>query len=107
MSLGAMHLIRTLIAKLSSANKICVRDVSEFPLQALELANGPPELLARAGVFARLVIGVAAERQRARAIAEPLDVERRDLLLEAAGTEQHVCRRHAAIVEVQLRPFLA
>src|ERR1700716_2976675 len=58
-------------------------------------------------MLSRALIGVAAERQRARRVAEPLDVEGGDLLLEAAGAEQYVPSRKAAIVEVQLRPFLA
>src|SRR5437868_15407927 len=53
------------------------------------------------------LIGIAPERQRTRRVAEPFDVEGGDLFLEAAGTEQHVLGRDAAIVEVQLRPFLA
>src|SRR5438034_4693836 len=58
-------------------------------------------------MFARLVEGVAAEGERARGIAQPLDVEARHLLLEAARPEQDVFRRDAAIVEMQLAPFLA
>src|SRR5262245_63584049 len=58
-------------------------------------------------MLARALVGVAAERQRARRIAEPLDVEGRNLLLEAAGAKQHVLGRDAAVVEMQLRPFLA
>src|SRR5215831_16152635 len=58
-------------------------------------------------MLAGALVGVTAERQRARRVAEPLDVEGRDLLLEAAWAEQHVLGQDAAIVEVQLRPFLA
>src|SRR5262245_41584414 len=58
-------------------------------------------------MLARLVEGITPERQRACGIADALDVEPGHLLLEAAGPEQHVLGRHAAIVEVQLAPLLA
>src|SRR4051794_33848644 len=41
------------------------RHVGELPLQALELAQRAAELLARRCMLARLVEGVASERQRA------------------------------------------
>src|SRR4051812_32010064 len=53
------------------------------------------------------VIGVAAEGERPGGIADALDVEARHLLLEAAGPEQHVFGRHAAVFKMQLAPFLA
>src|SRR3981189_3063836 len=58
-------------------------------------------------MLARLVEGIAPEGERARRIAEALDVEARHLFLEAAGAEQDVLRRDAAILEMQLAPFLA
>src|SRR5207302_1529900 len=70
-------------------------------------AQRAAELLARRGVVARLVVGVAPEGERARGIADALDVEARNLLLEAAGSEQDVFRRHAAVLEMQLAPLLA
>src|SRR5262249_47403261 len=83
------------------------RHVGEFPLQALELAQRAAELLTRRRMLARLVESITSERESARGIADALDVEARHLLLEAAGPEQHVLGRHAAIVEVQLAPLLA
>src|SRR4051812_41884159 len=58
------------------------RHVGELPLQALEFGQWPTELLAHAGVLARPVVTIAAEGERARGVAEPLDVEARHLLLE-------------------------
>src|SRR5882757_11482218 len=58
-------------------------------------------------MLARLIEGIAPERERARGIAEALDVETGHLLLEAAGPEQHVLRRDAAVLEMELAPFLA
>src|SRR5262249_56059064 len=81
--------------------------VGELPLQALELAQRTPELLARRDVFARPLVGIAPERERARRVAEAFDVECGNLLLEAAGSEQHVVLRHAAVLEVELRPLFA
>src|SRR5215510_4559003 len=83
------------------------RHVGEFPLQALELAQRTAELLAGRCMLARLIEGITSERQRARGIAEALDVEARHLLLEAAGSKQDVLRRNAAIVEMQFAPLLA
>src|SRR5262249_18508386 len=83
------------------------RHVSELPLQALKLAKRTAELLARRCILARPVESIASEGESARGIADALDVEPRHLLLEAAGPEQHVFGRHAAIVEVQLAPLLA
>ena len=45
---------------------------------------------------ARLLVGVAAERERARGVADALDVEAGDLLLEAAFAEQHHLVGHEA-----------
>src|SRR5262249_305086 len=83
------------------------RHVGEFPLQALELAQRTAELLAGRCMLARLVERITPERQRARGVAEALDVEARHLLLEAAGSKQDVLRRNAAIVEMQFAPLLA
>jgi hypothetical protein len=55
-------------------------------LQALELAQQAPELPARKRPSARLLEGVAPERERAGRVPDALDVEARDLLLEAAST---------------------
>src|SRR5215204_1674534 len=57
-------------------------------------------------MLARLVEGVAPERERAGAVAEPLDVEASHLLLEAARSEQHVGGRDAAVLEVEPAPLL-
>src|SRR5215213_8573653 len=46
------------------------RHVGELPLQALEFGERPAELLAHAGVLARPVVAIAAERQRPRGVAE-------------------------------------
>src|SRR5262245_8172401 len=83
------------------------RHLGELPLQALELAQRPAELVAGRGMLARLVEGVAAEGERAGGIAEALDVEAGHLLLEAAGSEQDILCRDAAILEMQLAPLLA
>ena len=60
------------------------RHVGELPLDALELAQRPAELLADQHMLARQVVAKPAQRQRARRIAQALDIEARDLLLEAA-----------------------
>src|SRR6202035_4124464 len=83
------------------------RHVGEFPLQTLKLAQWPVELFARRRILARRRERIAAASQSARRIAEPLDVEAGHLLLEAAGSEQHVLRRNAAIGEMQFAPLLA
>src|SRR5271163_1175631 len=83
------------------------RHIGELPLQALKFAQRPAELLALLRIVARGVEGIAAKRQRARGIAEPLDIETRHLLLKAAGAEQNVLRRNTAILESKLAPFLA
>src|SRR5262249_15809604 len=83
------------------------RHLGELPLQPLEFAERAAELLARQRMLTRALRGIASERQRTRGVAEPLDVEGRDLLLEAAGAEQHVLGRDATIVEMQLGPLLA
>src|SRR5215471_4474952 len=72
-----------------------------------ELAQRTAELLAGRRMLARLVEGVTCERQRTRGVAEALDVEPRHLLLEAAGSEQNVLGRNAAIVEMEFAPLLA
>ena len=80
---------------------------ANFHCRPWNSAQRPAELLAHAGVLARPLEAIAAEGERARGVAEPLDVEARHLLLEAAGAEQHVLGRDAAIVEMQLAPLLA
>src|SRR5438874_13438817 len=54
-----------------------------------------------------LIEGKAAKRQAAGCVADPLDVEPRDLLLEPSGAEQHFFLRHKDIVKKQRIPFLA
>ena len=54
----------------------------------------------------RDIVGVATERKRSRRVSDPLDIESRHLLPEAAGAEQDLIGRDAAIVEIQLRPLL-
>src|SRR5271170_242398 len=58
-------------------------------------------------MLARQIEREAAERQRARRVADALGVEAGDLLLEAAGPEQQVARLDAAIVEIERPPGLA
>src|SRR5215831_889620 len=58
-------------------------------------------------MLARLVEGITPERQRARGVAEALDVETRHLLLEAARSQQDVLRRNAAIFEMEFAPLFA
>src|SRR3981081_4487345 len=58
-------------------------------------------------MLARLIEGIAPERERARGIAEALDVETGHLLLEAAGPAHDGLRRDAAVLEMELPPFLA
>src|SRR5215211_503776 len=81
--------------------------LGEFPLQALEFANRPAELLTRRSIIARRIERIAPERQRAGGVADALDIEARDLLLESARPEQHVFRGNAAALEMQLAPLLA
>src|SRR5262245_6860431 len=81
--------------------------VGELPLQALELGQQAAELLALQRPVARALEGVAAERERARGVAETLDVEAGHLLLEAAFAEQHHVARHLDVFEVELGPFFA
>src|SRR5579871_4613215 len=50
------------------------RHLGELPLQALELADRPAELLARSRIGARRVIGIASEGERAGGVADALDV---------------------------------
>ena len=80
---------------------------ANFHCRPWNSAKRPAELLAHAGVLARPLVAIAAERERPRGVAEPLDVEARHLLLEAAGAEQHVLGRDAAVLEMQLAPLLA
>src|SRR6185437_5386709 len=51
--------------------------------------------------------GIAAVGERARRVAEPLDVEARHLFAETAGPEQHILGGNAAVGKMQLAPFLA
>lgn len=55
----------------------------------------------------RHLIGMAAQGERAGRIADPFDVEPRNLLFETAGTEKQVFRRNTAILEIKRAPFLA
>src|SRR5512145_930072 len=64
--------------------------VRELPLDALEFREQAPELLALRGPLARLLVAVAPERERARRVADALDVEAGDLFFETAFLEQHV-----------------
>ena len=66
-----------------------------------------PNCLRSSARRARLLVGVAAERERARRVADALDVEAGDLLLEAALAEQHHLLGHEDVVEMQFRPFFA
>src|SRR3546814_10703083 len=50
---------------------------------------------------------VTAKRERTRTVAEPLDVEPGNLLLEPAGTEDDVLRPDIDIVEIQRVPVFA
>src|SRR5882672_9108044 len=61
--------------------------LGELPLKTLEFAQQAPELLALHRPLPRSFVGVTAERERARRVADPLDVEARDLLLETAFLE--------------------
>src|SRR6185503_1276769 len=81
--------------------------VGELPLQALELGEQLAELLALERPAARALEGVAAERERARGVADALDVEAADLLLETAFLEQHHVGWDVNVVEVQLGPLFA
>src|SRR5262245_49342448 len=81
--------------------------VGELPLQPLELGEQAPELLALQRPVACALERVAAERERARGVAEALDVEAGHLLLEAAFAEQDHVLGYAHVFEVQLGPFLA
>ncbi|MNZ57556.1 hypothetical protein D3C78_755380 [compost metagenome] len=51
--------------------------------------------------------GVTTQREGARGVADTLDVETGDLLLEAAGAEQDVFLGNTAVSEIQLAPVLA
>ena len=66
--------------------------VGEFPLQALELSERASELLALQRPLACGFVAVAPERERAR-VADALDVETRDLLLEAAFLQRSPAAR--------------
>src|SRR5207237_4519384 len=81
--------------------------VGELPLQALELAQQAAELPPLERPCARGLVRIAAERERARRVADALDIEAGDLLLEAAFAEQHLIVAHRRVREVELRPFLA
>src|SRR5258708_32623129 len=57
-------------------------------------------------MVARLVEGVTPEREGAGRVADSLDVETCDLLLETARSKQDVVGRDPAIFEIELAPFL-
>ena len=76
-------------------------------MDALKLAQQPPELFARHGPLARHVIRITPECQRARRVADALDVKACDLFFEAAFFQQHVFRADIHIVEIGLHPFFA
>src|SRR2546422_6628091 len=73
--------------------------------RSLELAQQAPELPALQRPLARRLVGVAPERERARGVADALDVEARDLPLEAALLQQHHLLGNEDIVEAQLCPL--
>src|SRR3546814_12661215 len=58
-------------------------------------------------MLARQLERVTAKRERTRTVAEPLDVEPGNLLLEPAGTEDDVLRPDIDIVEIQRVPVFA
>src|SRR5580693_9003349 len=79
----------------------------ELPLEALEFGERAAELAALQHVRTRYFEGMAPDRERARRIADSLNVEAGDLLLEPPFAEQQVARRDDAILEVELAPLLA
>jgi len=81
--------------------------VRKFPLKPLEFTEMPAELTPNRGVLPRQIEGELAKRERTRRIAQTLDVEARDQVLEPAGAEQQVILRNAAIVEEERTPVLA
>src|SRR5262249_50782340 len=79
------------------------RHVGQLPPNALKIADGATELLARAGVGERPLVRALGEAERDGGGAEPLAVVRAHQLLEAvAGTDQQVLAWHLAALEVQL-----
>src|SRR5438552_9431983 len=77
--------------------------VGQLPADALEVAEGPAELLALGRVGQRALEGALGEAERHGGGAEPLAVVGAHELLEAvAGADQQVLARHLAVLEVQL-----
>src|SRR3546814_12609517 len=84
------------------SSDVCSSDLlGELPLQALEVDERLAELTAVQRMLARQLERVTAKRERTRTVAEPLDVEPGNLLLEPAGTEDDVLRPDIDIVEIQ------
>src|SRR5258706_6158429 len=78
------------------------RNVRQLPADAMELADGAPELPPGARVGQRQLVRALREAERHRGGAEALAVVGLHQLLEAVGrTDEHVLPRHAAAVEVQ------
>src|SRR3546814_18625202 len=73
-------------------------------MDALELAERAAELPAGGGIVAGVAEGGPAGGQRPGRVAQPLDVEGGDLLLEAARAQQDVLGRHPDVLEIQLAP---
>ena len=81
--------------------------VSEFPLQTLKLAQARGRTACAAVAHWRAcLVSIAAERERTRGVADALDIEAGDLLLEAAFLQQHVLGPHVDIVEIGRSPIL-
>src|SRR5213594_3994333 len=79
------------------------RHVGELPADALEVADGPAELVARARVGERLFVGALGQAERHGGRAEPLTVVGGHQLLEAVpGPDQQVVSGNLAALEVQL-----
>src|SRR5439155_2370690 len=79
----------------------------ELPLQPLEFAQETPELLSLHRPLPRTFVRIAPEREGARRVADPLDVEAGDLLLEATLLQHDHLGRNEDVLEVDLRPLLA
>src|SRR3546814_2679452 len=78
------------------SSDVCSSDLlGELPLQALEVDERLAELTAVQRMLARQLERVTAKRERTRTVAEPLDVEPGNLLLEPAGTEDDVLRHRS------------
>src|SRR3546814_10370534 len=90
------------------SSDVCSSDLlGELPLQALEVDERLAELTAVQRMLARQLERVTAKRERTRTVAEPLDVETGNLLVEPAGTEDDVLRPDIDHVEIQRVPVLA